>query len=132
MYRGNNVSMGYAINSNDLLKGDLNNGILLTGDMAKRDVDGYYYIVGRKKRFIKLYGKRINIDEVEQIIKSVIQDCACTGQDDKMLIYISDEKRLDEIKSFVSNKMSIHPKAFDVKYIRDIQKLLLGKQNILN
>ena len=60
--------------------------------MAKRDVDGYYYIVGRKG--LLSCGKRINIDEVEQIIKSVIQDCACTGQDDKMLIYISDEKDL--------------------------------------
>ena len=31
-----------------ILKGNVNNGTLLTGDMAKRDVDGYYYIVGRK------------------------------------------------------------------------------------
>ena len=35
----------------DLVLGDERHGILETGDMAKFDEEGYYYIVGRKKRF---------------------------------------------------------------------------------
>ena len=35
--------------------------------MAKRDADGYYFIVGRKKRFLKLFGNRINLDEIDRM-----------------------------------------------------------------
>ena len=48
-YSGPNVSMGYASSKMDLIKGDDNFGELLTGDLAKKDEDNFYFIVGRKK-----------------------------------------------------------------------------------
>ena len=53
VYYGENVTLGYAEKGEDLAHGDERNGCLVTGDMAKRDEDGFYYIVGRKKRFLK-------------------------------------------------------------------------------
>ena len=44
VYRGPNVTLGYAENRFDLCKPDENHGELFTGDMAKRDADGFYYI----------------------------------------------------------------------------------------
>ena len=64
VYRGPNVAMGYARRAEELALGDEWHGELHTGDMARRDGDGFYYIVGRKKRFIKLYGNRVGLDEV--------------------------------------------------------------------
>ena len=61
--------MGYSKTGTDLLEGDKNNGLLYTGDYAKRDQDGFYYIVGRKKRFIKLFGIRINLDDTENYLQ---------------------------------------------------------------
>lgn len=55
VFRGENVTMGYAICAEDLIKGDENNGIMHTGDIARRDVDGCYYIIGRMKRFLKFW-----------------------------------------------------------------------------
>ena len=74
VYEGANVTMGYAECAADLEKGDERGGILFTGDMAKRDEDGYYYITGRKKRFLKMYGKRVNMDEIEQILRGVLTE----------------------------------------------------------
>ena len=54
IYKGKNVCLGYAKNRFDLIKGDENKGILKTGDLAKKDTGSFYYIIGRKKRFIKL------------------------------------------------------------------------------
>ena len=127
VYRGKNVSMGYAICGDDLAKNDDNNGTLVTGDMAKMDSDGFYFIVGRKKRFIKLFGNRVNLDETERLLKNVISDCACSGQDDEMVIYITDETKIKDVRSFISQKTGINHQAFNVKYISEIPKNSSGK-----
>ena len=117
VYEGKNVSMGYAISREDLIRGDENNRVLITGDLAKRDAEGFYYIVGRKKRFIKLFGNRINLDETERLIKNITANVACTGLDDKMVIYITDEELLSKVKSFIVEKTKINQKAFKVALI---------------
>ena len=61
VYEGPNVTLGYAQCREDLIKGDERHGILETGDMAKCDTDGYFYIVGRKKRFLKVFGNRLHL-----------------------------------------------------------------------
>jgi acyl-coenzyme A synthetase/AMP-(fatty) acid ligase len=127
VYQGTNVSLGYAESVDDLAKGDENQGILYTGDLAQRDDDGYYYIVGRKKRFIKLFGNRINLDETESVLKSLYGDCACVGTDDKMIIYTVEEGKENEIKQFISTKTNIHFSAFEVRYIPSIPKNTSGK-----
>jgi long-chain acyl-CoA synthetase len=127
VYKGKNVSMGYAVSREDLAKGDENNGVLVTGDIAKRDHNGYYYIVGRKKRFIKLFGNRVNLDETERLIKNVISDCACSGQDDEMVIYITDKSKLKKINRYIAEKTRINHRAFIVKYIPEIPKNSSGK-----
>jgi acyl-coenzyme A synthetase/AMP-(fatty) acid ligase len=127
VYQGVNVSLGYAESAEDLAKGDENKGILYTGDWAQRDDEGYYYIVGRKKRFIKLFGNRINLDETETVLQSLYRDCACVGTDDKMVIYITEDGKENEIKQFISTKTNIHISAFDVKYIASIPKNSSGK-----
>jgi acyl-coenzyme A synthetase/AMP-(fatty) acid ligase len=91
IYTGENVTLGYAQTCDDLSKEDENHGILHTGDMAKRDVDGFYYIVGRKKRFLKLFGNRINLDELEAILNRKGYECVCSGIDDRLKIYVTDE-----------------------------------------
>ncbi len=90
VYEGRNVTMGYAECGADLAKGDERHGILATGDMAQLNEDGYYYIVGRKKRFLKIYGNRINLDELERLLKGSFPglDLACGGVDDHLHIFL--------------------------------------------
>ncbi|MGA2405360.1 MAG: AMP-binding protein [Bacteroidales bacterium] len=127
VYKGKNVSMGYAECGDDLQKGNENNGTLITGDLAKRDSDNFYYIVGRKKRFIKLFGNRINLDETERILKNIISDCACIGEDDNMVIYITDHSKELEVREYLSKKTGINIKAFSIKHIDNIPKNTSGK-----
>src|SRR5690606_9021372 len=47
IYEGDNVTLGYAECGEDLIRGDDNCGRLETGDVARFDGDGYFYIVGR-------------------------------------------------------------------------------------
>ena len=89
IYQGENVSLGYAECAEDMMKGDENQGVLHTGDMARVDEDGFYYITGRKKRFVKVWGNRCNLDQVEQLVKPITMTCACAGVDDHITVFVT-------------------------------------------
>lgn len=129
VYEGPNVALGYAENGCDLAKGDERQGRLETGDMAKRDDDGFYYIVGRKKRFLKIFGSRINLDETERMIKAEFDniDCACSGIDDRMCVFITDKTLQGNVRNFITMKTGLNHVAFEVKYIDIIPKNEAGK-----
>ena len=129
VYEGDNVTLGYAECGADLIKGDERGGRLETGDMAKMDADGYYYIVGRKKRFLKLFGNRVNLDEIDRMVKAEFEDldCASTGNDDLMQIFITNEARKDEVMELIHDRTHLNPRAYTVRIVSEIPKNEAGK-----
>lgn len=131
IYEGPNVTLGYAECLEDLQKGDERHGKLVTGDMAKMDEDGFFYIVGRKKRFLKIYGNRVNLDEVERMLKSNFEayDFACGGVDDQLYAFVTteDEEAKAKVKKFLAEKTGLNHKAFTVQSIDQIPKNEAGK-----
>ncbi len=128
VYEGKNVTLGYAECGDDLALGDERHGVLETGDMAQFDEDGYYYIVGRKKRFLKIYGNRVNLDEIDRMIKSEFEiEAASAGVDDHMYIFVTDEENAESVKNFVVRKTKLNPAAFNVVVISEIPKNDSGK-----
>jgi long-chain acyl-CoA synthetase len=89
VYRGPNVCLGYAACRADLALGDVNCGVLHTGDLAERDHDDYYRILGRQKRFIKLFGNRVNLQDVELQLSGAKADVACSGRDDVLEVFLA-------------------------------------------
>ena len=127
IYEGPNVSLGYAECRADLAKGDENNGVLHTGDVARRDADGYYYITGRMKRFVKVWGNRCNLDATEQIVKTITTSCACVGVDDKITIFVTKPGLEDDIVKLLVEKTGFNNRAFAVKVIDAIPVKSSGK-----
>ena len=128
-YRGPNVTMGYALSRDDLLKDDEFCGEYHTGDIAKRDAEGYYFIIGRKGRFLKLFGLRVSLDETERILKAQYPnaDFVCLGDDKRMDIFVTDEALKSEIIPFISGKTNLHNSAFRVVVIEEIPRNDYGK-----
>ena len=129
VYYGENVTLGNAECGEDLAKGDERGGRLETGDMAIFDKDGYYYIVGRKKRFLKIFGNRVNLDETERLLKTEYPNCdfACAGVDDKMSVFVTDECIKDAVLLFLTEKLKFHVSAFKVCFINAIPRNESGK-----
>lgn len=128
VYRGANVCLGYAESAADLNKNDENHGVLYTGDLAYRDADGFYFIAGRKKRFLKLYGNRISLDYVEKLLKDKLQECVCVGNDSILIVYTTDiNYDEDDIIDFIVKSTKIVRTAFKVRYINEIPYSKTGK-----
>jgi acyl-coenzyme A synthetase/AMP-(fatty) acid ligase len=127
VFKGDNVTLGYAESYSDLCKEDESNGILFTGDMAKVDQDGFYYIVGRKKRFLKIFGNRVNLDEIEGLLKKEGYECVCGGIDDQMKIYALEYSKEDEIKAFIIGITHLPKSAFQIIHIDEIPRNEAGK-----
>lgn len=141
VYIGPNVTMGYAERPEDFMLGDERKGRLETGDMARRDTEGYYFITGRKKRFLKVYGNRVNLDELDGLLKEQYGnlDFCCAGEDDHVYLFITKEteEHIREqyaekyehkmLSKFISDKTGLHESAFKVMVIPEIPKNDAGK-----
>ena len=129
VYEGDNVTLGYAEGPDDLSRGDERGGRLETGDMAQFDEDGYYYIVGRKKRFLKIFGNRVNLDEIDRLLSTEFDtmQCASTGVDDRMVTFVTDESRIDDVRLWLSGTTRLSQSAFDVRYLESIPQNEAGK-----
>jgi acyl-CoA synthetase (AMP-forming)/AMP-acid ligase II len=82
VYRGPNVMMGYADTAADLCRGDELGGVLRTGDLGRLDDEGFLFLTGRLKRMAKVFGVRINLDDVERAFP-----VAAVAGDDKLAVF---------------------------------------------
>ncbi len=126
VYIGENVMLGYANEKSHLSKGAELNNSLYTGDLAYKDEEGYFFITGRKKRFIKIYGNRFSLDEIENHIKNNEIECACTGLDDKLKVFITDISSEQKVKN-VLKKLKIQKSAFKILTTQILPKNSSGK-----
>jgi acyl-coenzyme A synthetase/AMP-(fatty) acid ligase len=128
VYRGENVTLGYAYGPDDLMKGDENHGVMHTGDLARRDEDGCYFIIGRMKRFLKIFGLRIGLDEVENLIKQSFKtDCYCKGDDEKLVVLVTDSSLVEVIPGFIEEKTHLFHQNIEVRFVESILRNEAGK-----
>ena len=128
VYKGENVTLGYANNIEDFNAKDQREGVLLTGDLVRRDEDGFYFIVGRKSRFLKLYGIRIALDEVEKLVSNAFNvECVCGGNDSKMIVLITKQEIVKEVSDFIIQKTGLFHQSFSVEFVAQIPRNETGK-----
>ena len=102
-FYGKNVSSGYSYKFSDLNKFERKK-ILYTGDLAYFDKEKFFYIKGRKNRIFKIYGNRINLDEVEFRMKKQNYDVVLKEVNKKLNVFFEKnysknkiQKNLNEI-----------------------------------
>ena len=128
VYEGPIVAMGYATCAEDLMKGDEWNGVRKTGDMATIDADGYVTLTGRASRFLKIFGNRVSLQEVENLVKDAFQGagCAATGADNDLNVFVSGAKA-DDVEKFLVAKLHFNTTVLKVREIGEIPLNANGK-----
>ena len=126
-YQGPNVMMGYAFGPEDLAKGDQLGGILATGDVGYRDEHGLFYITGRKSRFAKVFGWRVSLDEVEELLAHA-GTVAVIMQSERVVICAERPGEiLQDAVDQLAARLHLHRSGFEIREIAAIPRLANGK-----
>lgn len=128
-YEGPNVYGGYAECVEDLSTFE-SPALLSTGDLARVDEQGFYYITGRSKRFVKIFGNRINLDELEAALsKRFDAFYPCLAWQDKAVLVCctNSNEEPSQIVSWLSAEYKLHPTSFKLRAIDAIPLTANGK-----
>lgn len=122
--RGDNVMLGY-YKDEENTKAVLRNGWFYTGDMGRRDKNGYLYITGRKKNVIVLAnGKNVFPEEIEELISDepVIKECVVynkkKGEKDSIFAKIVFDSEIEPDKERAEKIIRAHIESVNSKLIR--------------
>lgn len=132
VYRGPNVMLGYAMSLAYLHSPSPKQAELFTGDMARVDEDGFFYIVGRKKRFIKLAGLRLGLDEIESCLEAKFgQEFMVIGVDDKLEVFFVCGITSSDIHALLFEKFKINPRFVALHQWTELPHTDNGKKDYL-
>ena len=95
VYRGPNVMMGYASERRHMADPP-GPDVLRTGDLAIEIERGIFRVTGRKSRFVKLFGLRVGLDDLEARIRGAGAEAFAAGEDSLVVIAATNPVDLDK------------------------------------
>ncbi|WP_338776050.1 AMP-binding protein [Streptomyces sp. DG1A-41] len=127
LYSGPNVMLGYAESPADLALGRTVEE-LRTGDLARRAPDGLYEIVGRRSRFAKILGLRIDPQRVESLLEEHGVTAYCAGDGEALAVaalgHAGEQAR---IRRLVAQECGLPSRAVRVRVLDRLPRLATGK-----
>ncbi len=126
VYHGPNVMMGYAYSPADLVA-DTTLEALHTGDVARRLDDGLYEVIGRLGRFVKLYGLRIDLGQVESAVAAHGVRAMCTDADGELIVGVEGPVDADEVRRRTAEAAGLPVAAVRAVQVPELPVLPSGK-----
>ncbi|GAA3979970.1 AMP-binding protein [Actinomadura viridis] len=126
VYSGPNVMLGYAESPSDLALGRTV-GELRTGDLARLTPDGLYEVVGRRGRFVKLYGLRIDPRAVEESLARNGLTAYCAGDDEALVVAVTGGADAGRVRRLVADGCGLPGRAVRVHAVAEPPRLPSGK-----
>lgn len=125
IYRGPNVMMGYARERRDLA-GPPGADVLRTGDLAIEMEPGLFRVVGRESRFVKPFGLRIGLDDLEARFAEAGAEAFVAGDDGLVAIAATAPADLDKARQALA-VLELPAHLFAFLQLADIPRLPGGK-----
>jgi long-chain acyl-CoA synthetase len=117
----------------------LHEGWLLTGDIAYVDMDGYFYIVNRKKDLIKYKDYSIYPRELEEVLYEhpAVKLCAVIGKSDRLAgeiprayVVLKEGAKIveRELAEFVNSKIAAYKAIKEIEICKELPKTIQQKK----
>jgi len=126
VYTGPNVMLGYAESASDLSLGRTVDE-LYTGDIARRTPDGLFEIIGRRSRFAKIFGLRIDLQRVEDALAQHGVDACCLGGDDRLTVVAAGGADSSDVRRTAARACNLPVQAVRVHVVGELPRLPNGK-----
>ncbi|MFJ6028111.1 AMP-binding protein [Pseudarthrobacter sp. NPDC092424] len=126
VYTGPNVMLGYAESSADLAEGRTITE-LRTGDLGRRHPDGLYEVTGRRSRFLKIAGLRIDLGRVEQILAELGVQATSAGTDGHLVVALQGSHDPDLLRKLLAGSLGIPRVAIQMFSVEELPRLASGK-----
>jgi len=116
----------------------LEEGWLPTGDIARRDKDGYYWIIGRLKEIINVGGTKVFASELEELISRhpAVEECVVFSVADPRFGEVPNAKvklrdmgasSENDLLRFVNDRVSVFKSLRKLEFVDHIEKTATGK-----
>ena len=126
VYTGPNVMLGYAESPTDLALPRVTTE-LRTGDLA-RCVDGLFEVVGRRNRYGKVFGLRIDLDAVEQTLRATVDHRARVVATERMVhVFLPTGRVGDAARSVATSHSGLPAHAVRVGVVPEVPLTSTGK-----
>ncbi len=126
VFEGPSVMLGYALTRADLDK-PAGPSVLSTGDIAERLDNGYFRIVGRTSRFIKLFGLRVGLDEMESRLRAQGHRAYVSGSDQRLVVFLQDGAEPAALRAEIARHHQWPERAVEVVPLEAVPLLASGK-----
>ncbi len=134
--KGPQVMLGYWKKPEETQK-VFRDGWLYTGDMARMDEEGFFYIVDRKKDMIKTKGENVYPRDVEEVLfkYSKIQDAVVVGIPDHfageiikayIVLKENESSTVEEIRAFCKENMAAFKVPKDIEFRSELPNTIIG------
>ena len=103
-------------------------GVRRTGDLAFIDAEGFVTLSGRASRFLKIFGNRVSLDEVENLVKDHFAGvgCAATGADGDLRVFVT-SATAEEVEKFLVAKLHFNATVMKVHVLDSMPLNANGK-----
>lgn len=126
VYTGPNVMLGYATSPADLALGRVVHD-LRTGDLGHQLPNGMFEIVGRASRFVKLFGRRVDLEQAERDLDARGIDARCAGNDDQLVVVVRDRVHVETARQYALDDIGLVPAVVTVCVREEFPRLPNGK-----
>ncbi|WP_067433889.1 AMP-binding protein [Nocardioides jensenii] len=126
VYAGPNVMMGYAEHPGDLAL-DAMPGELRTGDLARELPHGLFEVVGRSSRFTKVFGLRVNLDDIEAHLAAHGITARCVGVEGSIDVFVTRRRDVRPARELAAGLCGVPTWVVSVRRVAALPRTPSGK-----
>ena len=119
---GKNVFMGYSKNYNDLINPNKENYKLKTGDLGFFDKDGFFYLTSRISKIAKIFGNRVDLGALENVMIQSGYKIACLSNNKKIFIFFDKKYNKANLVNDISKITNLHISSFELVKLKHLPR----------